>query len=86
MKRSVSHEECNALRKESDIKTEKWRSKIEKALFGEDGRSGMVKDISDIKYHVENGKQKGRDWKQLMITVGGGIIVALVTYGIAKFA
>lgn len=70
--------------REEAIKTsEKWRSKIEMALFGEDGRHGIVKDIGDIKHHVENNKTICRDWRTVAMTVGSGIIIAMVTWGLA---
>lgn len=62
-------------------------AKIDLALFGPDGRAGIVKDIADIssslksveewrKSEVEQEKTKKRDWRGFLYSVIGGIIVA----------
>jgi len=52
--------------------------KIEMAMFGEDGRGGMVKDIGDIKNYMESHKESGRGWKQFGYTLLSGTIIAIV--------
>ncbi len=67
-------------------------SKIELALFGEDLRGGMVKDIGDIKNYIEQAgaehkeekkeKKEGiRAWKAVVLSIIGGAVVALINYG-----
>ena len=63
--------------------------KVDLALFGKDGRGGMVKDLSDIKHevkdtaetvttflknHTAEEKEKGRDWRLLVFTIVGSVI------------
>ena len=55
--------------------------KIDLALWGKDGRAGIVKDIGDIKNFISNlvqkeseAKTKGRDWRLLGFAVLGSII------------
>lgn len=66
-------------------------SKIELALFGEDLRGGMVKDIGDIKNYIEQTgvehkeekkekKEGSKAWKALVFSIVGGAIVALINY------
>ena len=60
-------------------------AKIELALFGPDGRGGMVKDIGDIKNTLNDQKQErelSRKWKATIygtvITTTGLIIVKII--------
>jgi len=64
---------------------------LKKALVGEDMRSGVVKDIADlkndvkgIKQYVNDEKTKGRDWRllgfSLLASILGGTVVAVITY------
>jgi hypothetical protein len=66
-------------------------SVLRNALVGEDLRSGLVKDISDlkndvkgIKQYVNDEKTKGRDWRllgfSLLASILGGTVVAVITY------
>ena len=63
--------------------------KMNLALFGSDGRGGIVKDISDIKNqvastskevtdfvkdHKEEMKTKGRDWRALGFTILASLV------------
>jgi len=65
--------------------------KIDLALWGKDGRGGIVKDIGDIKNKLTSflereaeAKTKGRDWRLLGFAILGstitGIIIATVNY------
>jgi len=65
--------------------------KIDLALFGADGRGGMVKDIGDIKNKLTDllntqaeAKTKKRDWRLLGFVILGstitGLIIAAVNY------
>jgi len=56
--------------------------KIELALWGEDGRGGIVKDIGDIKGSTEK-RWTGRDWAYLIVGVSGvfgSMIAAYLAY------
>jgi hypothetical protein len=64
---------------------------LKKALVGEDMRSGVVKDIADlksdvkeIKSYIDNQKTKGRDWRLLgfsiLASITGGTVVAIITH------
>jgi hypothetical protein len=64
---------------------------LKKALVGEDMRSGVVKDIADLKNDVKSIRQyvndervKGRDWRllgfSLLASILGGTVVAIITY------
>lgn len=55
---------------------ERRLGKIELALWGPDGRGGIVKDIADIKAEVE----KSRDWRRFIITALGGGVVAFIAW------
>ena len=55
---------------------EKRLGKIELALWGKDGRGGMVKDIANILAELE----KSRDWRRLAITVLSGGVVAFIAW------
>ena len=70
-------------------------NKIELALFGEDLRGGMVKDIGDIKNFMEQygtehteekqQKKKGFDARRAFIySILGGATVALLSYFLSK--
>jgi hypothetical protein len=48
----VTAEQCNEKRTQDAVSTSKWRNKIDLALWGSDGRGGMVKDIGDMKKDV----------------------------------
>jgi len=39
----------------------KQHTRLELALFGQDGRAGMVKDLSDIKNYVSELKEEGKN-------------------------
>lgn len=65
--------------------------KIDRALWGQDGRGGMVKDIGDIKNFMEQSgsahkeeKQEKKEgvkaWKALVFSIIGGAIVAAINY------
>lgn len=65
--------------------------KIDLALWGKDGRGGIVKDIGDIKNSISfflkkeaETKTKKRDWRLLGFAILGstitGIIIAAVNY------
>lgn len=65
--------------------------KVELALFGADGRGGIVKDIGDIKGSVKvierwridevsKQKQQKRDYRGLIYSVVGGAIVAIISW------
>jgi len=63
--------------------------KIDLALWGKDGRGGIVKDIGDIKNKVEallsreaETKTKGRDWRLLGFAILGSIITGVVLAGV----
>lgn len=65
-------------------------AKVELALFGVNGRGGIVKDIADIKAalkSVEDWRQqeeeKGRDWRGLALQIIGGAAVALFTLALS---
>jgi hypothetical protein len=64
---------------------------VKKALVGEDMRSGVVKDIADLKNDVKSIKQyvndertRGRDWRLLgfsaLASIIGGTAVAIINY------
>lgn len=60
-------------------------AKIELALFGSDGRGGMVKDLGDIKNTLNSQKQErelSRKWKTAIygasITSAGLVIAELI--------
>lgn len=66
-------------------------NKINLALWGLDGRGGMVKDIGDIKNfmeqsgseHTEEKKEKKegvKAWKAFAFSIIGGAIVAAINY------
>ena len=66
-------------------------NKINLALWGLDGRAGMVKDIADIKHFMEQSGSEHKDEKQekkegskalkaFFYSVIGGAIVAAVNY------
>ncbi len=74
----VSREDC-----------ERAMGKIDVALWGPDGRGGIVSDISTMKGDISeikkfmNGQQneeqkKGRDWRLLGFVVAGSIISGVV--------
>jgi len=55
--------------------------KIDLALWGEDGRGGIVKDIGDIKNSISSflkkeaeEKTKGRDWRLLGFAILGSVL------------
>lgn len=89
--RFVTRDECAAGRKEvitlvttihDDVK------KHGKALYGDDGRGGMQKDVTEILTKLDNGEIKSSltfSEKALItvISVGGSIIVALIANGIS---
>lgn len=63
---------------------------LKKALVGEDLRSGIFKDVGDmkndikeIKAYIDDEKTKGRDWRMLgfaiLGSVVGGTIVGIIT-------
>ena len=65
--------------------------KIENALFGGDGRGGMVKDIGDIKNFMETFREAHKDekgekqdrfraWRTLAYSIIGGCVVAGFAY------
>lgn len=61
--------------------------KVDLALFGSDGRGGIVKDIGDIKSSIktiENAhkeeKRENRRFTGLIYSIIGGSIVAVITY------
>lgn len=69
--------------------------KIELALFGPDGRGGMVQDVSVIKgtvkgledsrkQQIEAEKKKGRDWRSLVFAILGGTIVAIINWAASQ--
>lgn len=66
--------------------------KIESALWGVDGRGGVVKDIGDIKNFISNfvqkeseAKTKGRDWRLLGFAVLGSIITGVIMVAVNYF-
>lgn len=61
--------------------------KIDLALFGPDGRGGMVKDIGDIKGYIANQstekkekKEENKALRALIFSIIGGAVVALINY------
>jgi len=58
--------------------------KIELALFGEDGRGGMVNDISKIKNYINGHKESGRGWKNLGFTIVGGLTIFVISYVLSR--
>ena len=71
-------------------------AKINLALFGHDGRGGIVKDISDMKADVKtatkfindqqkNQTEKKRDYRSFWYSVTGGLVVIAVTYLFSLF-
>lgn len=59
--------------------------KIDLALWGSDGRGGIVKDISDIKSKLtdllerqDETKTKSRDWRLLGFAILGSTITGLI--------
>ena len=58
---------------------------IQKALFGEDGRGGMVADIAEIKSFVNGQKTKGRDWRALGFAVLGSVVTGVILLGVKLF-
>jgi len=63
--------------------------KIDLALWGPDGRGGMVKDIGDIKNTLNDflnsqaeTKTKGRDWRLLGFAILGSTVTGLVIAGV----
>jgi len=63
--------------------------KIDLALFGPDGRGGMVKDIADIKNKLADlldrqgeTKTKKRDWRLLGFAILGSTITGLIIAGV----
>jgi len=61
--------------------------KLELALWGEDGRGGMVKDIGEIKVYMtqqsegsKEKKEQSKAWKAIVFSILGGAIVALINY------
>lgn len=74
--------------------------KVDLALFGKDGRGGMVKDLSDIKHqvsetskevstflknHKTEEKEKGRDWRLLGFAVLGSVVSGVVVSTVAFY-
>jgi hypothetical protein len=58
---------------------------LKRAMVGEDLRSGLVKDIADlkndvksIKQYIDDQKTKGRDWRLLAFSIMGSIITGVV--------
>lgn len=70
----VSKEECRQLRTECQSNN----AKVELALFGEDGRGGIVKDIQDIKTKLEA-------YSSVFRQFGVPVIVAILTAVIVRF-
>jgi hypothetical protein len=75
----VSVGDCVEHRRVSDME----RGKISLALFGQDGRGGMVKDIGDIKSYIEGQKEGHRWWRQFLSTAIPGIIASLFAFWLA---
>lgn len=70
--------------------------KIDLALFGADGRGGLVKDIADIKGDVKRcsnyvekqekeEQEEKRDYRGFMYSLVGGAIVAVFSYILSLF-
>jgi hypothetical protein len=75
------------------VKTDCLRQhgKIDLALFGPDGRGGMVKDMTDIKNFMSDQTQnnteqktetrtKKHDYRSFIFAIVGGIIVAVLNF------
>lgn len=63
--------------------------KIDLALFGPDGRQGIVKDIGDIRGYIQNQsegskekKEGSKAWKALVFSIIGGAVVALINFAL----
>jgi len=79
----------NATRRVTVAECFQRHEKIDLALWGKDGRGGIVKDIGDIKNKVEailnresETKTKGRDWRLLGFAILGSAITGLIITGI----
>lgn len=64
--------------------------KVDLALFGSDGRGGIVKDIGDIKGSIKvieksrkEEKQENRRFTGLIYSIIGGAIVAFFSWALA---
>lgn len=60
------------------IACDKKHGKIDLALFGEDGRGGIVKDITDIKNFMDDSKTKSKESRALVFSIIGGAATGLL--------
>ena len=86
----VTQSECAASRKEMFALVTNIHDDVKKhgkALYGDDGRGGMQKDVTEILTKLSNGEIKsslevGDKVIVALITIVGSIVVALIANGL----